>query len=694
MSKTRVAVFTPLPPSKSGIADYAAELAPFLARHVELVHVIADQAEAPSGPAAGLEVVRLSDYLRQSAQDHETLRLYHLGNNPYHEFVFREIAKRPGVTVLHDFLLHHLVATLTLGRLDLTGYERYMAYDHGRLGKELARQRQVGVFSEYEQFLMPLNGTVLDSSLGIITHSHDSASKVRSLRPTLPVCRIPHFLGPTPPGFVQDSREAARKRLGLRSDRIIIASPGFITPPKQIELTLRALRATKDRLPPFEYWLVGERNPSYDIDARIRESGLQEHVRITGYVDLVRFHDFIQASDIIVNLRYPTAGETSGTLIRAMGLDRPVVIFDYGPFADFPPAVASVLPVNTQETGPLEAALLRLATDAEYREALGRKAGEFVRRENAIERCAAAYADFIHQCLQPEGLQRGARLPRRSAITKYAPPSAKEAEKTTGECLNSIQDPAAREYFQTHAKRFQFTLMKVPVVKEPMAVLELGSYTSMLSALKHNHGFQRVVGSDFNPDHPPGRLSDLGSPDGRDTFEFYNFNVEVHRFPFDSRSFDLVLCCEIIEHLAMDPMFLLSEINRVLKFGGMLLLTTPNIAGARALKALLYGYAPHLYSAYYRSRSTNRHNIEYSAHELRALVEAAGFGEISLETHDCWTEPDPAIMRVLRHGGYPTHLRGDNLFVRAVKETEVVDRYPKEIYDPGPRVLIHVCPYD
>lgn len=63
------------------------------------------------------------------------------------------------------------------------------------------------------------------------------------------------------------------------------------------------------------------------------------------------------------------------------------------------------------------------------------------------------------------------------------------------------------------------------------------------------------------------------------------------RLPFDDASFDLVWCSEVIEHLE-DPAFSLSELRRVTKPGGLLLLTTPNSYAWLFRFIALFGLTP------------------------------------------------------------------------------------------------------
>jgi len=131
---TRLAVWSPLPPSPSGIADYVAESLPALARLFDVEAVTEDPDTTDPSLRAAVRV-------RASAESPEAdLHLYHLGNSPAHGFVYRAARARPGVVVLHDWSLHHLVLRETVERGDVSTYLREMRRAYGETGTFVGRQ--------------------------------------------------------------------------------------------------------------------------------------------------------------------------------------------------------------------------------------------------------------------------------------------------------------------------------------------------------------------------------------------------------------------------------------------------------------------------------------------------------------------------------------------------------------------------
>jgi SAM-dependent methyltransferase len=211
------------------------------------------------------------------------------------------------------------------------------------------------------------------------------------------------------------------------------------------------------------------------------------------------------------------------------------------------------------------------------------------------------------------------------------------------------------DYAQTHARRFAVTGRMIPLATGGRRCLEIGHEGHFDAALSAA-GWTDVLGANWNPDI------------GTDT---RNFDAQKP-WPLQAEAFDLVLCCEVLEHLDKDPMCALAEANRVLRHGGMLLLTTPNICSARGLDAMMKGYAPYLFASFSR-RFADRHAIEYDVHTLSAMLHAAGF-DATISTRNVW-----GVAPEIPADAESAH-RGDCFIVTATKAGPVRDRFPAAIY--------------
>lgn len=280
----------------------------------------------------------------------------------------------------------------------------------------------------------------------------------------------------------------------------------------------------------------------------------------------------------------------------------------------------------------------------------------------------------------PEQASQVEALLERSADESSSGPPFSEWEAFLREFLRG--DENERSYFETHLKRYLATLALLPEGSPAASILELGAafhhVTPALRALK-NYGTVRCN------DIWPGALQQIRritSQSGK-SFDFVvdNFDVQSSPWPHGDASFDAILCCEMLEHLHTDPMGLIAEINRILKPGGHLLLTTPNAACAHAIEFAMKGESPYVYGKFERGGApTDRHNREYTSGEVRRLVEAGGFSIVSLQTKDSWWPRDRKILRLLAAQGHPIAQRGDNTFLLARREAPVAVRYPEEFY--------------
>lgn len=242
-----------------------------------------------------------------------------------------------------------------------------------------------------------------------------------------------------------------------------------------------------------------------------------------------------------------------------------------------------------------------------------------------------------------------------------------------------IGDP----YFTTHAKRFRQTLSCIPAATQPdMRAIEVGTYGFFLKAMQAIAGYARVDGAIFEDSTPQKILTRRYGfdPDGTE-YTLYNANLERECLPMEAEQYDLVLAPEILEHMPVDPVGFISELNRVLKFGGKLLLTTPNAVGTESLIRMLWRQVPASYYFYRSGRHSDRHNLEYGPDLLMKLMANCGFSVERIWTEHSWFPERPELLEWIEAAGYPTELRGDNLFVIAVKSGHVAERFPDFLYD-------------
>jgi glycosyltransferase involved in cell wall biosynthesis len=400
----RLAYFSPLPPQRSGIADYSAELLPVLARHLEVEPFVDEgvRLDLIAPEITGRFTVRgdkAFPALWESGRYDAVL--YHIGNNPeYHARAWQMLMRIPGIVALHEPMLHHLVRGMTLSRGDLAGYVEEMRYAYGRTGEAMAR-RSLGTGIPLDVWRYPLFERVVDASLGLIVHNDCTRDRVLASRPGTRIAKVPHHLSLGELGEVAEARpEALRAALGLPAQGLLIASFGFITPAKRMDVALRAFaRLRREVAPDALYLLVGEVSPQYDF-AKLLTPELSAGVVPVGRTDLPAFLRYMAAADVTVNLRYPSAGETSGTLIRLLGLGKAVVVSNTAAFAEIPDGCCAKIDLDATEEELLFATLRALATDPDLRRRMGENARRHIAAHHTLEGSAQGYADFVRATVE------------------------------------------------------------------------------------------------------------------------------------------------------------------------------------------------------------------------------------------------------------------------------------------------------
>lgn len=647
----KVAYYSPLPPARSGIADYSAML---------------------------LEELRgLADVELNAGAHGSGIALYQLGNNADHIEAYETALREPGVVVLHEANLHHLITDLTIRRGDWDGYVEACRYDGGEAAQAFARRvRALEVGPDYDGVAMLRR--VLERARGVIVHSRYVGAKCREAGYRGPLAVIPH--GAAMPAM---QRMDWRTKLGVNEHDPLVGVFGYMKPYKRISQSLRAFARVRRMTPEAKLILVGEEHPEFPLEPQIRALGLQTAVRRFGYADETEFSGYLSACDVILNLRFPTVGETSGTLLRAFGMGKAAVVSDVGSFAEFPDDVCLKAPIDGAEEDSIYELLNLLVSRPALARALGERARQWVERECSWPHVARLYVDFLRAVA--EGREWNSEQAREHAAQEALTASPVTVE---GDYLLGWAEPSAREYVDTHLTRLVKTLELTPPGGPHQSVLEMGAYLQITPSLKTKLGYGTVRGCYFGP---AGKVDhrEAESVDGeRFTCEVDLFDAERDRFPYDDASYDTVLCCELVEHLTADPMHMMSEINRILKPGGHLVLTTPNIGSLRAIAALLAGYHPGFFPAYIRpaedgGETDARHNREYTAREVYLLLHDAGFEVTRLETGEFKSEPKPEhvwVENMIARYGMPGDLRGDGVYAVGRKSGPVRARWPHWLY--------------
>jgi glycosyltransferase involved in cell wall biosynthesis/SAM-dependent methyltransferase len=641
--RTRLAIFTPLPPARTGTADYAAALLPELRKLIDV--------EVYSGEANGFD-----------PRSYDAV-LYQIGNNPHHAGAYRAALRFPGVVALHEANVHDLVAGFTQKHHDT--YFREVMYEI--FGEEIASIPRDGLTRmEPQPRVFTMLRRLLDRSAGCIVHNRFSESEVRMKGYRGPLARIPHGAS-----VRHIDGGAYRNRLGL-SDEPLIGIFGYQRPDKRACECLPVFRNLLKDIPGARLLIVGEPHPEVPLTEMVERLGLTENVHLLGHQTLDDFDGYLAACDVVLNLRWPTYGETSGTVMRAFGLAKAVVVSDLAASRDFGDEICVRVPCDDYQNEVLLECLQWLLSDRGITSKIGADAQEWVANTCTWERVAGAYAEFLASYREV-----GEKRPQVSSGFDDAAALRKSLAQWT-------PSESALSYLREHETRLVRTLQLIPRGEREDRILEMGCYLQITPLLGKVIGYGEVRGCYLGTGGQDRRMLQSRNGDVFDC-EIDLFDAELDSYPYSNGYFSTVLCCELLEHLQRDPMHMMSEIHRVLKPGGIVLLTTPNAVSMRAVAAILRGGHPGFYARYSNPETDGgpRHAREYTPEEVSELLTDSGFVVVHVETGP-YCEPaadNREIAKVLARLKQPANLREDCIYAVGRKTAAPRNRYPAWLYE-------------
>jgi glycosyltransferase involved in cell wall biosynthesis len=387
----RIALFSPLNPVSTGIADYTEEMLGELGRHFEIDLYISpgyqpvNQERLAPFRVFPFEASRFDPSVYQEI-------VYHMGNfYEGHRYIYESLKRFPGIVVLHDYVLQGFYAERFEATRDFESYRSLLIKYYGEKGKEIAQgileRHPVPIWESEQAFYFPMNEEILEYAKALIVHSDYVKNRVQ-VKTQKPIVKIPHH------GHIlrEFDRAAIRESLGIKDDEVMICSAGYVNKNKRYDRILAALAEMPDLN--YKYVIAGKDR------GRILENYLpRRHTRILlrDHLPLLELEGLIAAADICINLRYPTMGESSGSLLRMMGYGKPTLVTNYGSYAEFPDYCVLKVEADIDETHMIKRYLQALASDEEFRASVGREASDYVKNECGIAKCARAYAHFIEE---------------------------------------------------------------------------------------------------------------------------------------------------------------------------------------------------------------------------------------------------------------------------------------------------------
>lgn len=362
-----VGFFAPLPPARTGVADYAAALLAALRKHGRIEVNRRGRAEA---------------------------LLYHLGNNRLHGEVYERALREPGVTVLHDAVLHHFL----LGCLNQHQYVEEFLHNYGEWTRGLAQtlwRERARSAADPRYFDYPMLRRAVESAKAVVVHNPAARSIAARHSSEARIVEIPHlFIPPQAPDPWAVSR--LRRQMNLAPDAFLFAVFGHLRESKRIESVLAAFRQVREKHSRAALLIAGD-VVSRDLAAGLEGALQGPGVRRVGYLTEEDFWLHAAATDACVNLRYPAAGETSGIAMRLMGIGKPVLVTDSEETSRVPEGACLRVDHGAAEVDMLASYMTWLMHDPDAALEIGKRAAAHIGQHHARERVAQLYWNVLEE---------------------------------------------------------------------------------------------------------------------------------------------------------------------------------------------------------------------------------------------------------------------------------------------------------
>ncbi|MDD2358693.1 MAG: glycosyltransferase, partial [Thiovulaceae bacterium] len=381
MSKLKLAYVSPFLPLKTGIANYSATLILYLAERYD-IELIVSQENIENNLSKISFPIRSDEWFKLNYQHYDRV-LYHFGNSRFHTYMINLLKSIPGVIVLHDFYLSGALSNeYTLNSNILYHLHGYTALSY------LQETSMAEVTSKY-----PCNKEIVENALGVIVHS-DYSKKLADryyYKPSLDNWYKIPLLREHP----QKQDIFGKEDLDLPKDAFVVSSFGMLGANKLNIKLLDAWINSSLSLDPDAYLIfVGENDTSEYGQILQKKINHYKNIKITGWIDTKTFDSYLAISDIAVQLRTSSRGETSAAALDTMNFSIATIVNENGSMSELPQDTLFMLKDDFQ-TSELTEALERLYKDRSLRNTLSQKAAEYIRTYHDPAYCAHLYYKAI-----------------------------------------------------------------------------------------------------------------------------------------------------------------------------------------------------------------------------------------------------------------------------------------------------------
>lgn len=393
----KIAYFSPLSPIKSGISKYSeVNLLPYLEKFCE-IDVIIDNDYTPNNEFVKNNL-RIIPFKKFKHSQYDVI-FYHMGNSDHHTYIYNALLQYPGVVLLHDPFIGKFIVNLTVAKNKPDLYFDHLVYCLGEKGKKIAENALNTM--NWPSFEYTLTKRLNDSSLATIVHS-DYAKK--AILKESPKAIIKKIKMPIP--LHESKKNAQKKDFEIDEKTVIISTFGYIAKHKRLHIVLEAFAKYVKKNTNSKFLLVGNflhKQYKEEIEDIIKKLEISDKVIQIGFVD--DLEPYIQISDIVVQIRYPTAGETSIITLELMASSKPVIVSNTGWFKELPDKAVIKVNVDKDEQKTILEAFEKLGMDSKYKKDMVINAKKYVEEQHNPEKIADEFSEFLYQVQNREQMK-------------------------------------------------------------------------------------------------------------------------------------------------------------------------------------------------------------------------------------------------------------------------------------------------
>ncbi len=372
----KIAYVSPWPPQRSGIANYSFEIVEQLKKYVDITLYI-ENLQKSNANDLDIEIRSIS-ILSKEITKYDCI-IYHIGNNTnFHKEIYKTAWKYPGIVVLHELNIHPFLADAFLGTEEEYLYADALIKGYGDLGKSSYNAvKSKGILPEIWKF--PMSHALAKRSIATIVHSQWVKEQLQEIDNVFVVplgCVDNSTLDTVNAALnAENVTISLKKRFGFSDNNFLISTFGFVNRLKRLPCILEAIKILIDMGYPIQFLIGGDLiDPSLGIQETIESLGISSNVIISGYLSDQDFEHCMRMSDIILNLRYPSLGESSAALMKALSYGKACIVSNYQQFTELPDSVCWKVDIGDLEVPQLVAYLEELMRSPAVRKQLGKNA--------------------------------------------------------------------------------------------------------------------------------------------------------------------------------------------------------------------------------------------------------------------------------------------------------------------------------